>query len=93
MVLEQSRRFFLFGTADNSQGGMKKRFMQFFTYLGSLACIGLYFFTGENIEYGIACSVFASIGFAGSLVFYNGFLPEVASKDKMDNVSARGFAM
>jgi UMF1 family MFS transporter len=81
----------LSGIAD--YGGMKKRFMQFFTYLGSLACIGLYFFTGENIEYGIACSVFASIGFAGSLVFYNGFLPEVASKDKMDNVSARGFAM
>ncbi len=81
----------LSGIAD--YGGMKKRFMQFFTYVGSLACIGLYFFTGENIEYGIACSVFASIGFAGSLVFYNGFLPEVASKDKMDNVSARGFAM
>ena len=67
--------------------------MQFFTYLGSLACIGLYFFTGENVEYGIACSVTASIGFAGSLVFYNGFLPEVASKDKMDSVSAKGFAM
>jgi len=81
----------LSGIAD--YGGMKKRFMQFFTYLGSLACIGLYFFTGENIEYGIACSVLASIGFAGSLVFYNGFLPEVASKDKMDHVSARGFAM
>ncbi|NQU55536.1 MAG: MFS transporter [Bacteroidetes bacterium] len=81
----------LSGIADYS--GMKKRFMQFFTYLGSLSCIGLYFFTGENIEYGIACSVMASIGFAGSLVFYNGFLPEVASKDRMDRVSARGFAM
>lgn len=81
----------LSGIAD--YGGLKKRFMQFFTYLGSLACIGLYFFTGENVEYGIACSVTASIGFAGSLVFYNGFLPEVASKDKMDSVSARGFAM
>lgn len=81
----------LSGIADYS--GKKKRFMQFFTYVGSAACIGLYFFTGENIEYGIACSVLASIGFAGSLVFYNAFLPEVASKDKMDSVSARGFAM
>jgi UMF1 family MFS transporter len=61
--------------------------------LGSLACIGLYFFTGENIEYGIACSILASIGYAGSLVFYNGFLPEVATEDQMDRVSARGFAM
>lgn len=74
-------------------GGMKKRFMQFFTYLGSLSCIGLYFFTGENVEYGIACSVLASIGFTGSLVFYNGFLPEIASNDKMDSASAKGFAM
>ena len=74
-------------------GGLKKQFMQFFTYLGSLACIGLYFFTGENIEYGIACSVLASIGYAGSLVFYNGFLPEVASNDIMDKVSAKGFSM
>ena len=74
-------------------GGLKKQFMQFFTYLGSLACIGLYFFTGENVEYGIACSVLASIGYAGSLVFYNGFLPEVASSEYMDKVSARGFSM
>ncbi len=81
----------LSGIAD--YGGMKKRFMQFFTYLGSLACIGLYFFTGENVEYGIACSVFASVGYAGSLVFYNGFLPEVASPDRMDRVSAKGYAL
>ncbi len=81
----------LSGIAD--YGGLKKQFMQFFTYLGSMACIGLYFFTGENVEYGIACSVLASIGFAGSLVFYNGFLPEIASKDRMDSVSAKGFAM
>ena len=74
-------------------GGLKKRFMQFFTYLGSFSCIGLYFFTGENVEYGIACSVLASIGYAGSLVFYNGFLPEVTSNEFMDKVSAKGFSM
>lgn len=81
----------LSGIADYA--GLKKRFMQFFTYLGSLACIGLYFFTGENVEFGIMCAVLASIGYAGSLVFYNGFLPEVATQDRMDRVSAKGFAM
>ena len=81
----------LSGIADSS--GRKKRFMQFFTYLGSLACMGLYFFEGSNVEYGIFCSVTASVGFAGSLVFYNGFLPEVASKDQMDRVSALGFSL
>lgn len=81
----------LSGIADYS--GLKKRFMQFFTYLGSLSCMALYFFTGENIEFGIMCAILASVGFAGSLVFYNGFLPEIVSKDRMDKVSAKGFAM
>ena len=81
----------LSGVADYA--GIKKRFMKGFTYTGALACIGLYFFTGKNVEYGILCAVLASIGYAGSLVFYNGFLPEIAPLEKMDNVSARGFAM
>lgn len=81
----------LSGIADYS--GRKKRFMQLFTYLGALACIGLFFFNGQNVEYGILCAVLASVGYAGSLVFYNGFLPEIATTDKMDQVSAKGFAM
>lgn len=81
----------LSGVADYA--GTKKKFMKFFTYLGALACIGLFFFDGENVEYGIMCSVLASIGYAGSLVFYNGFLPEIASVDRMDRISAKGYAM
>jgi UMF1 family MFS transporter len=81
----------LSGIADYA--GIKKRFMKGFTYLGALACIGLYLFDGSNVEYGILCAVLASIGYAGSLVFYNGFLPEISPLDRMDNVSARGFAM
>jgi MFS transporter, UMF1 family len=81
----------LSGIADFT--GRKKRFMQIFTYTGSMACLGLYFFNGLNIEYGIACAILASIGYAGSLVFYNGFLPEIASPEKMDRVSAKGFSM
>lgn len=81
----------LSGIADYS--GSKKRFMQFFTYLGATACVGLYFFTGENLVYGLSCAVLASVGYAGALVFYNAFLPEIASADRMDALSARGFAM
>ncbi|EMR03063.1 MFS transporter [Cesiribacter andamanensis] len=80
----------LSGIADYS--GRKKRFMQFFTYMGATACIGLYFFHGSNIEWGILCAVLASVGYAGSLVFYNGFLPEIATADRMDRISARGFS-
>ena len=81
----------LSGIAD--YGGNKKQFMRFFAYLGSLACTGLYFFDGKNIEYGILCAVLASAGFAGSLVFYNAFLPEIATEDRFDKVSAKGFSL
>lgn len=80
----------LSGIADYT--GKKKLFMQLFTYLGSAACIGLYFFVGENIYWGIACSVLASIGFAGSQVFYNAFLPEIAPPQEHDRLSAKGFS-
>lgn len=82
---------FLSGVADFS--GRKKRFMQFFTYLGAFSCIALYFFTGPNVEQGILFLVLASVGYAGSLVFYNAFLPEISTADRMDKISARGFSM
>lgn len=82
----------LSGIADSR--GNKKSFLKFFCYLGSISCVALFFFTKETgLYYGLACSMLASIGFCGSLVFYNAYLPEIASKDKQDMVSARGFAM
>ncbi|MDZ4714700.1 MAG: MFS transporter [Cytophagales bacterium] len=81
----------LSGIADYS--GAKKSFMKFFVYLGSLSCMGLYFFRGENIEWGIACSMLASIGYAGSMVFYDAFLPEITTRDRVDAVSAHGYSM
>ncbi len=77
--------------ADNR--GNKKRFMQFFCYIGGISCIGLYWFRGENIGWGIACFIGAVMGYAGSLVFYNSYLPEIAAHEDRDKVSARGFMM
>ena len=78
------------GIADRT--GKKKLFMRFFCTLGSLACMGLFFFTGENIEWGISMLILATIGYAGSLVFYNSYLPEITTPDMSDKVSARGFS-
>ena len=80
----------LTGIADVS--GKKKAFMKLFTYTGGLACMSLFFFDGPNVEFGILCAIIASISFSGSLVFYNSFLPEIASFDQYDEVSARGFS-
>lgn len=76
----------------DSQGN-KKRFMQFFTYVGGLACIGMFWFHGDNVGWGITCFIFAVIGYAGGLVFYNSYLPEIAAPEDRDKISARGYAM
>lgn len=72
--------------------GNKKSFMKFFCYLGALACCGLFFFYPGKIEYGILLSILAAIGYCGSLVFYNAYLPEIATVEHQDKVSAQGFA-
>lgn len=72
--------------------GNKKSYMQFFCYLGSISVITLFFFEGvDTLWVGIVFSVLASVGFWGSLVFYNAYLPEVAYSDQQDQVSALGF--
>lgn len=72
--------------------GNKKSFLRFFATLGSLACMALYIFDEHNVLFGLAMSMIACIGFWGSLVFYNSYLPEIATYDERDKVSATGFA-
>ena len=80
----------LSGIADYT--GNKKKFLQFFCYLGSLSVMALFFFTGqETLWIGILGTIMASIGFWGSIVFYNSYLPEVAPPEQHDRVSAKGF--
>lgn len=72
--------------------GNKKRFMQLFCYLGSIACCGLYFFKSDTLELGIILFALAALGYCGSIVFYNAFLPEIAVEKDRDRVSAQGYA-
>lgn len=82
----------LSGIAD--YGGYKKHFMRFFCYLGAIACSSLYFFTGpENLWIGVLGLGFATIGWTGSIVFYNSYLPEIAHAAQQDRVSAKGYAL
>jgi UMF1 family MFS transporter len=68
--------------------------MKFFVWLGSLSCMGLYFFDDVSmLGWGIFCSIMACVGYASSLVFYDAFLPEIVTEDRYDITSARGFSM
>lgn len=81
----------LSGIADYS--GNKKRFMQFFCYLGSLSCMSLFFFSKDHLAFGLLSIMLSSIGFWGSLVFYNAYLPEIAEPKDHDRISARGYSL
>ena len=82
---------FLTSLADYS--GRKKLFLQFFCYLGALSCAALYFFTEDNLTLSTFIFIAATVGFSGSIVFYNSYLPEISSEAKFDSLSARGFSM
>lgn len=73
--------------------GNKKSFMKFFCYLGSISCMSLYFFSLDNLWLGLISYLFALIGFWGSLVFYNSYLPDIAPKEQQDRVSAKGYSL
>jgi len=72
--------------------GNKKNFMRFFCYLGAFSCSLMFFFDKDHITLGLVCFMFAGIGFYGSQVFYNSYLPEIAAESDRDRVSARGFS-
>ncbi|AGC78158.1 UMF1 family MFS transporter [Nonlabens dokdonensis] len=81
----------LSGIADYS--GQKKRFLQFFCYLGAFSCIGLAAFSFDYLWISLIIYMLALIGFWGSLVFYNSYLPDIAFPEQQDAISSKGFSL
>ncbi len=73
--------------------GNKKNFLKFFCYMGAIGCSSLYFFQGEVLWIGILGLILGAMGYAGGLVFYNAYLPEIAAPEDRDRISAKGFSM
>ncbi len=80
---------FLTSIADYS--GLKKTFMKISCYTGAFACAALYFLNAQTVEYGVLAFVLAGIGYSSSIVFYNSYLPEIATEDQYDRISAKGY--
>ncbi|MGH2553938.1 MAG: MFS transporter [Chitinophagaceae bacterium] len=72
--------------------GNKKSFMRFLLTLGSLSCMGFYFFKADTLVLGTVLIITATVGYWSSLVFYNSYLPEIAAPEDRDRISAKGFA-
>ena len=78
--------------------GNKKNWLKTFCYIGSAACIALFWFQKDgngqlNTEYGIIAFAVAAWGFWSSLVFYNSYLPDIAAPEDQDRISAKGYAL
>lgn len=72
--------------------GNKKIFMKFFCYLGGFSTMGMYFFSLDAIYFSLLLYFLGLIGFWGSLVFYNSYLPDIAYPEQQDALSAKGYA-
>ncbi|MFU1858658.1 MFS transporter [Sphingobacterium sp. CZ-UAM] len=72
--------------------GLKKPIMKFFTYMGAISCMCLFFFKLDTLEIGIICFALAAMGYIGGVLFNNSYLPLLATVDQQDRVSAQGFA-
>ena len=71
--------------------GRKKMFMKFFCYLGAASCAYFFFFTKENLNSVMIAFGLSIVGWGGSVVFYNSFIPQIATEENYDKLSARGF--
>jgi UMF1 family MFS transporter len=75
------------------RGAAKKSFLLFFAALGIAATASLYWVPRGSWQAAAACYVFAMMGFAGSIVFYDSLLTTVAAEERRDFVSSLGFSM
>ncbi|RMD81201.1 MAG: MFS transporter, partial [Chloroflexi bacterium] len=71
----------------------RKQMLAIFAYVGAFATMGLYFLNGDNYLLGGMLFLIANVSFGASVVFYNAFLPDIASPDRRDAVSSQGWAL
>ncbi len=72
---------------------LRKRLLQFFSTLGAVATITMFFITADGYWFGALLFILANVCFGASIVFYNAYLPDIATPETRDSVSSRGFAM
>src|SRR5512133_2785804 len=72
---------------------LRKQMMQIFATIGALATIAMFFLTGGIWWLGGVLFIVANLTFGAAMVFYNAYLPDIASEDQRDRVSSYGWAM
>lgn len=72
---------------------LRKRMMQIFSTIGAIATILMFLLTGNLWWLGGVLFIAANLSFGAAIVFYNAYLPDIASEEERDRVSSYGWAM
>lgn len=72
---------------------MRKRMMQIFAFIGAISTLLMFFITGGSWWLGGVLFIIANLAFGAAIVFYNAYLPDIASEEERDRVSSYGWAM
>lgn len=72
---------------------LRKQLMQLFATIGATSTIGLFLITGNFWVLGGVLFIIANLSFGAAIVFYNAYLPDIASEEERDQVSSYGWAM
>ncbi len=72
---------------------LRKQMMRLFATIGALATVLLFLVVGETWWLGGLLFIVANLAFGAAIVFYNAYLPDIASEDQRDRVSSYGWAL
>lgn len=72
---------------------LRKRMMQIFATIGAICTILMFFITSDTWWLGGVLFILANLAFGAAIVFYNAYLPDIASEEERDRVSSYGWAM
>ncbi|MYC14768.1 MAG: MFS transporter [Gemmatimonadetes bacterium] len=77
----------------SDQGGYRKRFLIFFTFLAVIFTALLYFPQKGQATYALTLYIIACICFEMGIVFYNAFLPDIAPSERIGRISGQAWGV
>jgi len=71
----------------------RRQMLQLFAVIGGLTTVAMFFVSGTMWWLGCLLYIIANVAFGAAIVFYNAYLPDIASEEERDRVSSYGWAM
>jgi MFS transporter, UMF1 family len=72
---------------------LRKQMMQLFATIGAVTTMAMFFVAGSLWWLGGALFIIANLAFGAAMVFYNAYLPDIATEERRDRVSSLGWGL